>query len=115
MKRISILLSVATMFALPACSNDVSPGTGDDDGTGSGTGSGSADEWDQLLASRTVDYAAALKIAAMRLAGDIPKVAEIAQIANAPDDTAKKTAYEALVRDYMSRPTFAKQDRKSVV
>lgn len=109
MKRISILLSAAALFAVPACSNDPIPGQGDDDGSGSGSGSGSANEWDQLLGMRTVDYGAALKIAALRLAGDIPKVAEIAQIANAPDPTAKKTAYEALVRDYMSRPTFAKQ------
>ena len=34
---------------------------------------------------------------------------EINQIANAPDDAAKKTAYEALIQNYLSRPAFAKQ------
>jgi len=111
MKRISILLLAAT-FAVPACSNDVTPtGNGDDDGTGMGTdqgkGSGSADQWDTILKGRVVDYSAALKTAALRLTGNIPTVTEINSVATATGD-AQKTAYEALITDYMSRPTFAK-------
>jgi hypothetical protein len=109
MKRISILLLAATSFAVPACSNDVTPG-GDDDGSGSGSGSGSSmpDQWDQILASRVVDYNAALRIASMRLTGDLPTMTEINTVATATGD-AQKTAYEGLVRDFMNRPAFANQ------
>jgi hypothetical protein len=109
MKRISILLLVATALAIPACSNDVTPGDDDDDtGSGSGSGSGSQDEWDQLLGTRVTDYSAALKIAALRLTGDIPTLAEIKSVGDAPE-AGKAAAYETLVRDYISRPTFARQ------
>ena len=58
---------------------------------------------------RVVDYSAALRIAALRLTGDLPTMDEINQVANAADDAAKKTAYEALIDNYMARPTFARQ------
>jgi len=115
MKRISILLLAATSFAVPACSNDVT-GNGGDDGSGSGSGSGSGagsgsavDEFGQVLASRVIDYSAALRIASLRLNGALPTMTEIKQVSGAADDAAKKTAYEALIRDYMSRPAFARQ------
>lgn len=110
MKRISILLLAATSFAVPACSNDVTSNGGDDDGSGSGSGSGSSqpDQWDQILASRVTDYNAALRIAALRLTGDMPSMTEIGTVAGATGD-AQKTAYEGLVRDYMNRPAFANQ------
>lgn len=108
MKRISILLVAATSFAVPACGSD--PTSGDDDGMGSGSGSGSAeDEWDQLLGTRVTDYNAALRIAALRLTGDLPSVDEINAVKNGLDDAAKKVAYEALIQDYMGRPAFATQ------
>jgi hypothetical protein len=106
MKRISILLVAATSFAVPACSSDT-PTTGDD--TGSGSGSNTGDEWDQLLGQRTYDYNAALRIAALRLTGDLPTMDEINQVKNGADDAAKKVAYEALIDSYMGRPAFAKQ------
>jgi hypothetical protein len=34
---------------------------------------------------------------------------EVTQISSAPDTASKKTAYEALIHDYMGRPTFARQ------
>jgi len=123
MKRISILLLAATSLAVPACSNDVASsgnggdGSGDGDNNngssggsnaGSGGGSASQDKWDQVLASRTTDYSAALKIAALRLTGDLPKLTEIQQVASASGE-AQRQAYEQLVTDYMSRPTFATQ------
>jgi len=107
MKRISALL-LAAAIAAPACSSD---GTGDD-GTGTGSGSGSnttGDEWDQALGQREYDYNAALRIAALRLTGSLPTMAEINQIATASDLAAKKTAYEGLIQQYMSTPAFAKQ------
>ena len=67
------------------------------------------DPWDEELGRRVVDYSAALRAAALRLTGDLPTLAEIESIANAPDSATQKLAYEALVRDYLARPTFAKQ------
>jgi hypothetical protein len=84
--------------------------TGDDQNTGSGSDmTGSGDQWDQALGDRVVDYNAALRIAALRLTGDLPTMDEIDQVANAPDDASKKTAYEALIDNYMARPAFARQ------
>lgn len=109
MKRISILLLAATSFAVPACSNDVTtPGDGDG---GGGPGSGTdkpADQWTQILGARATDYSAALKIAALRLTGDLPTVTEINAVAQAPAD-GKKAAYETILKDYMARPAFARQ------
>src|ERR1041385_5895896 len=99
MKRIELLLLAATSFAVPACSNSVGPTGGDDD-----MNPGPGDQWDQALANRKPDYNAALKIAALRLTGDIPTMTEINTVAVAPDDAAKKAAYEQLVTQYMARP-----------
>jgi hypothetical protein len=78
-------------------------------GSGSGDGSGSADEWDTALGAREYDYNAALRIAALRLTGALPTMAEIGQVSAAPDLASKKVAYEGLVKDYMERTTFAQQ------
>jgi hypothetical protein len=107
MKRISILLLAASSFAVSACSNDATT-SGGDDGSGSGSGSGSQDEWDKILAARVTDYPSALKIAALRLTGDLPKSSEIAQISTAAPD-GQRAAYEAIIRDYISRPAYAKE------
>lgn len=64
------------------------------------------DEWDTKLAERVVDYNAALRIASLKLVGELPTLAEIKQIVAAPD---KKTAYETLVRGYLASPKFARQ------
>ena len=107
MKRISTLL-LAAALAASACSAEQG-----DDGMGSGSGSGSGsqtgDDWDDLLSQRVVDYNAALRIAALRLTGKLPTMDEINSVANAPDDLAKKAAYEGLVQQYMSSPDFARQ------
>jgi hypothetical protein len=67
------------------------------------------DEWDQELAKREYDYNAALRVAALRLTGELPTMAEINQVATAGDLAAQKTAYESLVQNFMSRPEFARQ------
>lgn len=117
MKRISALL-LAAAFAAPACSSE---GGGGDDGTavcGDGvcqsgetcaTDCTTGDEWDQLLGTRVVDYNAALRIAALRLTGALPTMAEITSVSSIADDPGKKVAYEALIADYMNRPDFARQ------
>ena len=105
MQKISIAALAAALVAVPACGNDIG-GTGD---TGSGTGTGAQDELDQILASRTIDYSAALRIAALRLIGDLPTMIEINSIAKAPSYASKQAAYQALITDYLSRPAFARQ------
>jgi hypothetical protein len=67
------------------------------------------DEWDDKLAERVVDYSAALRIAALRLTGELPTLAELKQVGGAGDDAARKAAYEALLRQYLSGPRFARQ------
>ncbi len=106
MKRISRLLMIAA-FAVPAaCSGG--DGKGDDDDT-PGDDDGSTDPFDQILEQREYDYNAALRIASLRLTGDLPTMAEINEIATPTDLTVKKSLYEARIQEYMSRPTFARQ------
>lgn len=53
-----------------------------------------------------VNYEQALRSAAIKLTGNYPTFTEINTVRNASD---QKAAYETLVDDYMSRPTFASQ------
>lgn len=106
MKRISIILLMAATSFGAACSSD-SGSSGDDDQTTDGQQNG--DEFDKILSQRVVDYNAALRTAALRLTGDIPTVVEINKIKNAGSPEAQKTAYEAQIQDYMSRPSFGRQ------
>jgi hypothetical protein len=108
MKRISLLLLTAALAA-PACSSGEDGTTGGGSGSNMGSGSNTGDEWDQALNDRAVDYNAALRIAALRLTGDLPSIAEINELVLAPDLASKKTAYEARIQDYMNRPAFANQ------
>ncbi len=109
MKRISTLLLAATTLAVPACSTGNPGGGGGSGTTTTDAGAGSADEWDQALGQRTYDYNAALRIAALRLTGDLPSLAEVSSISILTDQSAQATAYNALITDYMNRPTFARQ------
>ncbi|TMQ11599.1 MAG: DUF1549 domain-containing protein [Deltaproteobacteria bacterium] len=67
------------------------------------------DEWDDRLADRAVDYSAALRIAALRLTGELPTLAELTQVAGAADGAARKAAYEAQIDRYLAGPRFARQ------
>lgn len=64
------------------------------------------DEWDQRLAERIVDYNAALRIASLRLVGELPTLSQLKQVSAAADQQA---AYEATVRGYLDDPRFARQ------
>lgn len=64
------------------------------------------DDWDQKLDERVVDYGAALRIAALRLTGDLPTLTEMTNVANAADP---KSAYAAQVQLYLDSPKFAGQ------
>src|SRR6185295_16381439 len=67
------------------------------------------DEWDDRLAQRVVDYSAALRVAALRLTGELPTLAEVHQVADAPDGAPRKAAYEALLDRYLATPRFTRQ------
>lgn len=110
MKRISIiLLSAVTSLGVLGCGGDSN--TPGDDEPGSDDPNNPTDEWDKELAKREFDYNAALRIAALRLTGELPTMTEILQVKDAGDLAAQKVAYEALVTNYMGRPTFARQMR----
>jgi len=53
------------------------------------------DEWDDRLAARDVDYHAALRIAALRLTGDLPTLAEIERVQTREDYLDQIHAYLA--------------------
>jgi hypothetical protein len=89
--------TLALLAALPSCSEPTPEPTPLDD------------EWDDRLAERVVDYSAALRTAALKLTGELPTLAELKQVASAGDDTARRTAYETLLRQYLSGPKFARQ------
>lgn len=69
----------------------------------------SHDEWDDKLAERVVDYSAALRIAALRLTGELPTLAELRAVGDAPGDAARKAVYEAQIGRYVESPRFARQ------
>jgi hypothetical protein len=105
MKRISRLLLV-TAFAVPAaCSSGDGGSSGDDDDDDDG----STDPFDQILEQREPDYNAALRIAALRLTGDLPTMAEINEISAVSDLATKKSLYEARIKQYMDTDAFKRQ------
>src|SRR5580704_9155597 len=116
MKRISLLIAAA--IAAPACSTGPSGTGGDDVSTTCGNGvcdpdetatncpadcttGGSSDQYTQALNSRVVDYNQALRIASLRLNGQLPSMADQNTINAAPDDASKATAYATLITGYM--------------
>ena len=103
-----LLLSVALVAG---CNGGVSGATKDDAAVGSGLDAGidAQDQWDQALAARTVDYNAALRSASLKLTGHLPKLTDIQAIAGEPDTASKKTAYEALIDQYLASPDFGNQ------
>jgi len=64
------------------------------------------DEWDQKLDDRVVDYTAALRIAALRLTGELPTLAEMDAVATAADP---KSAYGAQIERYLASPKLSRQ------
>jgi hypothetical protein len=66
------------------------------------------DEWDDKLAERVVDYNAALRIAALRLTGELPTLTELERVQNAPDP---REAYLEQIHAYLASDKFAQQIR----
>lgn len=80
-------------------------GSGSAEGSGSGSGT-TLDEWQQRLATRTYNYPAALRTAALRLTGELPTVGQVRELANAADP---KTTYAQLVSAMLADPRFSRQ------
>jgi hypothetical protein len=124
MRSIRTLRLVAALVLAPlalggaACqsSGPGQPGGGGDDGDddttqpppGTPDAAPPPSQWEQLLGSRTVNYHAALRIAALRLVGRLPTLDEMDKITEATD---KKVAYETLIDGYMADPAFTTQVR----
>jgi hypothetical protein len=64
------------------------------------------DEWDDRLAERVVDYNAALRIAALRLTGELPTLAELERVQTAAD---VRMAYLDQIHAYLQSPKLARQ------
>lgn len=101
-------LAAVALTGAVACGGSTGPG-GDDDAVTGDDDPTPTDEWDGKLAERQYDYNAALRIAALRLTGTLPTLAEIKAVADAGDLAAQKVVYESLVRDYLGRPALAGQ------
>lgn len=100
----------ALLLGLSACSGDTQTqgngGGGNNGGVDAGPTEDAAPEltpFEEALEEREVDYSAALRIAALRLTGDLPTLTELQNVATASD---QKSAYEALVAAYIADPRF---------
>ena len=101
----------ALLLGLGACSGDSQTQGGNGPDNNGGVDAGVADDaapeldpFETALEEREYDYSAALRIAALRLTGDLPTLTEIKSVAEAAD---QKTAYETLVTAYIADPRFA--------
>jgi hypothetical protein len=105
--RLVIASAFALIPAMQACGG--TPITNNTPDADLGDGGGSGDEWDQRLGERQTDYNAALRIASLRLQGEMPNMTDIRTVADAGGLPAQKTAYETIIVKYMSGPKFAAQ------
>ncbi|HUS64808.1 MAG TPA: hypothetical protein VMZ28_09720 [Kofleriaceae bacterium] len=105
MKHRMLYAAIVAALAQAACN---SPGDVADGNQDAGTAE-ELDEWDQRLGEREVDYNAALRVAALRLTGELPTLAEIKSVADAGDLPAQRTVYRALVKAYIDGPAFTIQ------
>ena len=116
----STLAAFGLAVALSACGSSEDPNTvngGTDPGNpnnpgytppGSTTATPATPEEQvkQILDARKADYSEALRTASLKLRDALPSLAEIKTIEAAPDDAAKKVAYEKLVDDMIASPEF---------
>ena len=108
--------TLAVAVALAACgSAEEDPNT-----IGNGPGDGPVDPNDpsqqpqtpeeqvkEILDARKTDHGEALRTASLKLRDRLPSLAEIKQIQAAPDENAKKIAYEKLIDEMLTSPDFS--------
>lgn len=106
------LAAFGIAVAAAACGSSEDPnGTGDpsqDPTTNPTEEKTPAEQVQQILDQRKTDYGEALRTASLKLRDRLPDLAEINQIANAPDDNAKKVAYEALIDQMLESPEYSR-------
>lgn len=111
MHRTQVTLTVLAISALPACvASPAAPGAAGaggapavralQDTTTQAPGPGPAD--DTTLANRTIDYGQALRIAALKLVGDLPSNDEMAKVIDG-------ASYAAQIDAYLADPRFPRQ------
>ncbi|HEU5057861.1 MAG TPA: hypothetical protein VFU21_15120, partial [Kofleriaceae bacterium] len=105
-QAIGIPLPLSVLLVAAACTG--SGGGPAADGADAGAGE-ERDEWDERLEEREIDYSAALRIAALRLTGELPTLAEIQSLADAGDLAAQAEVYRSLVAAYLESPLFSRQ------
>jgi hypothetical protein len=103
-QRLLILFVLSAAASACGGSGGGSPAGGADAGA-----SEERDEWDDRLDEREVDYNAALRIAALRLTGELPSLAEIEAVAQAGGLSAQAEVYRSLVAGYLENPLFTRQ------
>lgn len=98
------------LFVLSAAASACGGFGGGSPAAGADAGAGEArDEWDDRLDEREVDYSAALRVAALRLTGELPSLAEIDAVAQAGSLSAQAEVYRSLVAGYLENPLFTRQ------
>lgn len=113
------LAAFGLAVALSACGDEGSDSlnnnqsSGQSSGTTTPTGTATTpptpeEQIKQILDQRKADYGEALRTASLKLRDELPTLDEIKQIEAAPDDAAKKVAYEKLVDTMIADPKFAK-------
>ena len=116
----STLAAFGLAVALSGCGSSEDPNTVNNGGPGEpsnpgytppATGTATApqtpeEQVRQILDARKADYGEALRTASLKLRDKLPSMDEIKTIEAAPDDAAKKVAYEKLVDDMIASPEF---------
>ncbi len=103
--------ALALFWGLAACTGETPSGSGPGGNPGTiDAGSGpdaevEKDPYEVALEEREIDYSAALRIAGLRLTGNLPSLADIKEVAESSDP---KSAYASKVSDYIADPRFAK-------
>lgn len=95
-----------------AINNGSSGGSSTDDGAGDPNDPSTApktpeEQVKQILDARKTDYGEAARTASLKLRDKLPTLEEIKTLEAAPDDAAKKAAYEKLVDDWIASPEFS--------
>jgi hypothetical protein len=95
-----------------AINNGSSGSSSTDDGAGDPNDPNAApktpeEQVKQILDARKTDYGEAARTASLKLRDKLPTLAEIKTLEAAPDNAAKKVAYEKLVDDWIASPEFS--------